>query len=158
MVSADARQLQNSALSVRVLIASLGWLAVAIVPAAFAVACLQEMAITRNAMLNAAIAASICWTGGSLALYATWLGNRLGMPVQAVLGGMFFRLGIPLVGIATAPHLQRAVGLTGLGMTILGVYLITLIAETALALRLVPQAASGGRMLTPKRATLHPER
>jgi len=145
MSDARATRAAGTAPSLRVLIGSVGWLTLVIVPAAVLVAYLQTMAFTTNTVLVAAAGGAICWIAGALALTVTWLGNCLAMPVQGVLGAMLFRLGIPLVSVVAAPQLEGILGVSGMATTILGVYLIALIAETALSLRMVPQMPLGAR-------------
>jgi len=78
-----------------------------------------------------------------MSLAVTFAGNQLGMPVQGLLLGMLFRMGLPLAAII-ALGTQRT-----LGATIVVVYLLALIAETILALQMTPtktQAPRGGEL------------
>jgi len=70
---------------------------------------------------------------------STFLGNRLQAPVPAMLIGMLFRMGLPLVGLIVLPKLGGPFADGGLTATILGTYLVGLIVETVLSLRLVPR-------------------
>jgi hypothetical protein len=93
----------------------------------------------------AAVAVGVCWAAGSLALICVHCGNRYAAPVQGVLGGMLFRMGLPLA-IGFVLH-RRGGPLADAGVfyMILGVYLVALAVETLLSLRLVPNG------------TVHPE-
>jgi hypothetical protein len=90
----------------------------------------------------AAIAGGICWLSASLALATVYLGQMLNNPVGGILGGMFFRMGLPLgVGMAiqqSHPPLANA----GTFLMILALYLVALVAETLLSLKFVPPGKS----------------
>ena len=86
------------------------------------------------------VAAGVCWLGAAIALVLGGVLGRGGNAANGVLLGMLFRMGIPLaVGIA----LDRRGGLLAdasvFGM-ILIYYFVTLVAETALSLKLIPPA------------------
>jgi len=77
----------------------------------------------------------------ALALTLTYLGNQLQAPVQGVLVAMIFRMGLPLAAIIVLPKLGGPLGAGGVTTTIVGVYLIALIVETGLSLRMIqPQS------------------
>jgi hypothetical protein len=87
----------------------------------------------------AAIAFGVCWLSGSLALVATFVGQRLGAAIPGVLVGMIFRMGLPLI---TGMALQRnspPLAAAGVFLMILGLYLVGLLVETLLSLQLVPR-------------------
>ena len=91
----------------------------------------------------AGVAAAVCWFGATTALLLVGLPLGPKQAVGRVLAGMAFRMGVPLVvGVV----LDRRVGPLSeahvFGM-IVAFYLITLVVETWLALRLV--AATGKR-------------
>jgi hypothetical protein len=88
--------------------------------------------------VSAAIGGGICWLAGALALSATYLCNQFHAPVQGVLVGMAFRMGLPLAGLIVLPQLGGPLGASSVTATVLGVYLVGLVAETVLALRMVP--------------------
>lgn len=85
----------------------------------------------------AGVAAGTCWGGALIALVLTALLRRQTQAVAGILGGMFFRLGLPL-GIGLWLHEQRGplseAGVVGM---IVAFYFVTLSAETVLAVRLV---------------------
>ena len=120
------------------LVASCALLAVVLAPAAILVAWISSGRFAADTLLAAAIGGGICWVAASLALTATYLGNRWQSPVQGVLAGMLFRLGLPLVAITALPKLGGSWAPPGVATTILGVYLVALVVETGLALRMVP--------------------
>jgi len=120
------------------LVASCAVLAVVLAPVAILVAWISSGRFSADTLLAAAIGGGICWLAASLALTATYLGNRWHAPVQGVLAGMLFRLGLPLMAIIALPKLGSPWTPTGVAATILGVYLVALVVETGLALRMVP--------------------
>jgi hypothetical protein len=86
----------------------------------------------------AATAGLVCWLSASLALVSLFVSQRLKAPVQGVLVGMIFRMGLPL---AAGMALNEAVPLladAGVFWMILGLYLVALVVETLLSLRFVP--------------------
>lgn len=113
-------------------------LALVLVPAAILVAWVCVGRFSVESLIAAAVASVVCWSAASLALCATYFGNRWQSPVQGVLAGMLFRLGLPLVAIVVLPKLNEAWSSRSIATTILGVYLVALVVETALALRMVP--------------------
>lgn len=96
--------------------------------------------LSTQVALNAVVAGVICWFAAALGLVATYLGNVLQSPVQGVLGGMLFRMFPPLAAVIGLPKLGGAFASPGLTTTLLGVYLVALLVETVLALRMVPKA------------------
>jgi hypothetical protein len=118
-------------------------LLVAISPAALVAAAGFERAVSWRALSIAAAAGSVCYVAAAMSLVVTFVGNQLGMPVQGLLLGMLFRMGLPLAAIIALGS-QRT-----LGATIVVVYLLALIVETMLALRMTPtksQAPRGGEI------------
>ncbi len=115
-------------------------LALAIAPPALVIAAIASGGISPAALLRAAVAGGLCWLAAALGLTVTHFGNVFRSPVQGLLGGMLLRMGLPLAGIVALPQLGGAFAAAGLTGTILGVYLVTLVLETALALRMVPLA------------------
>lgn len=120
------------------LVASCAILAAILAPAAILAAWLGVGRFSSESLAAAAIGGGVCWVAASLALGATYLGNRWKAPVQGVLAGMLFRLGLPLSAVVVLPKFGDAWAPPGVATTILGVYLVALVAETALALRMVP--------------------
>jgi hypothetical protein len=120
------------------LAASCAILAVVVAPASILAAWISTRQWSAETLLAAVIGGGICLIAGCLALAATFLGNRWNSPVQGVLAGMLFRLGLPLVGLVVLPKLEQPSIPPGVAGTILGVYLVALIVETALALRMAP--------------------
>jgi hypothetical protein len=113
-------------------------LAIVIAAAAVGIAALVHRGLTPEATTAAAIAGAVCWLAAAVALVATYLGNLWQAPVQGVLLSMLFRMGLPLAALIVLPQLGGAFGASGVTSTILGVYLVALAIETALALRMVP--------------------
>jgi hypothetical protein len=57
--------------------------------------------------------------------------------VPGLLVGMLFRLGLPLAAIVLLPKMDGPLAVRGIATTILGVYLVTLVLETAVSVRMV---------------------
>jgi hypothetical protein len=114
-----------------------------------AVALIAALAIAGGpsaaALSNAALAGGVCWLAAAMSLCITCFGNWLQSPVQGVLGGMLVRMSLPLAALVVLPKLGGAFAAPGLSATILIVYLVALILETALALRMVPQQQTAHR-------------
>lgn len=128
--------------SVASLLTSIALLALAMVPVAGLVAAICNRGLSASALASAAVAGVICWLAGASALTATFLGNRFSAPVQGMLVGMLFRMGLPLLALIAASQSQTLRGMTDLATTILGVYLVALAIETLLAVRMVPAQAT----------------
>jgi hypothetical protein len=131
----------QSGSSVTRLVLSCAILAAAIVPAALLIAWLiGGRQFSEEVLSNAALAGGVCFVAGGLALLAVFLGNRWQAGVQGVLVGMLFRMGLPLAAIVILPKLGGPFAAPGAATTILGVYLVALVVETLLSLRMVPPA------------------
>jgi hypothetical protein len=113
-------------------------MAVLIAPAAVLVSAICNRGFSAQSLFIAAIGGGVCWLAAATALSATFFGNRFGAPVQGVLVGMLFRMGLPLVALIGLPQVGGPLAAGGLGTTIVGVYLVALVIETLLALRMVP--------------------
>jgi hypothetical protein len=111
-------------------------LGLAIVPAAAAIA-VCTVGLTEGAIVSAAIGGGVCWFAGTLALSAGYLGNRLQAPVHGVLAGMIARMGLPLIALVGLSQTGAPLGANGVATTILGVYLVSLVVETLLSLRMI---------------------
>jgi len=116
-------------------------LAILIAPVAVLIAAVAARGISADSLTSAAVGGGVCWLAAALALTTTYLGNRFQAPVPAVLGGMVFRMGLPLAAILMLPRLGGPLAATGVTTTILGVYLVALVIETLLAVRMVPPQA-----------------
>jgi len=114
------------------LLAACAWLFVALGPTALVAAACIERSMSWRALSIAAAAGGVCYVATAMSLVVTFVGNQAGMPVQGLLLGMLFRMGLPLAAIIVLGS-QRT-----LGATIVVVYLLALIVETILALRMTP--------------------
>lgn len=103
-----------------------------VAPAALITAVSLEKSLSTQALLNAALAGSVCYVAAALSLVATFVGNRSGYPVQGLLLGIGCRMGLPLVALIAFS------GRGTLGATLVVVYLLALIADTILTLRMSP--------------------
>jgi hypothetical protein len=111
-------------------------LGLALIPVALFISAMQG-GWTRESLVRAAVGCGVCWIAGALALASTYLGNRLQSPVQALFLGMLFRMGLPLAAMIALPGIGGPLAPPGIGTTILGVYLVALLIETLLAVRLI---------------------
>ena len=92
--------------------------------------------LSQPALLQALVGGGICWVAASLALVTAFIANRQQWPVQGVLIGMMFRMGLPLAALIVLPKLGGV--LAGATAAILGAYLVALLVETLLSLRMIP--------------------
>lgn len=114
------------------LIGSCALLLAVVAPSAMTTAAVLERSLSWQAASVAVVAGGICYFAAALSLVATFVGNRFGYPVQGLLLGMALRMGLPLVALI-------GFGSRGtLGATLVVVYLLALIADTILALRMMP--------------------
>jgi len=133
------------------LVQSCALLGVALVPVAFVIACVVAGGLSALALESAVLAGAVCYLAAVCALTTTFVGHRMHAPVQGMLAGMLFRVGLPLAAIISANSLAAP---PRAAVTILGVYLVTLVAETALALRLVsPATASQTESIGSRKST-----
>jgi hypothetical protein len=138
MVCHPMSETQQTRCSAMTLATSCALLAATIAPTAILIAGLRNRGFSADSLATAAIAAGVCWTAAALALIAAFFGNRWESPVQGVLVGMLFRMGLPLAAVLGLPTLDERLAASGIVGTILGVYLVALAVETLLALRMVP--------------------
>jgi hypothetical protein len=93
------------------------------------------------ALQSAAVGGGVCWLAGALALTLTFVGNGLQAPVQGLLIAVLVRMGLPLAAIIALPKLGGWLAESSVTATIVGVYLVALVVETGLSLRMVqPQS------------------
>ena len=105
-------------------------------------ASVAEAAISWQSVMVAAAAGAICYVAAASSLVAVFVGNQVGLPVQGMLLGMLFRMGLPLAAILALGN-QRT-----LGATIVVVYLLALVVETILAVRMTPAKLAGSSVVT----------
>jgi hypothetical protein len=87
----------------------------------------------------AGVAAGVCWLGAMVALLLTAFPRGPKQAVSRVLLGMLFRMGLPLVVGAILARRGGPLSEAGVFGMIVAFYFVTLVAETWLALRLIPQ-------------------
>jgi len=138
-VTVPATRTHSSGSSIAGLALSCALLLALIGAAAILAAAGFERGFSSRSMLIAAQAGTLCYVAAATSLVVTFAGNQLGMPVQALLLAMLFRMGLPLAGIIAFGS-QRT-----LGATIVVVYLLALIVETILALRMTPTKTRASR-------------
>jgi hypothetical protein len=90
-----------------------------------------------NGVLAASVAAGLCWFGSTVALVIAGISGRTNHAVQGHLLGTFFRLGLPLVAGIVFQRFGGPLTEAGVFGLIVVFYLITLVAETFLALRFI---------------------
>jgi len=91
-------------------------------------------------LFAALVAGAVCGLSGNLALVITFLGQRTGNPIAGLLGGMLFRLGLPLATGLAVNSLGGPLAAAGCFGMIVAVYLVALPVETALSLRFIPKS------------------
>lgn len=94
-----------------------------------------------DAIAAALVAAAVCWSAASLALAATFIGQRMNGGVQGTLVGMLFRMGLPLAAGLFLHNTGGSLAEAGVFSMILGLYLCSLVVETVLSLRFVPRTS-----------------
>lgn len=132
----QTQRVTNDRLSVLGVVASCAMLAVVLAPVALGISVFQG-GWTSESLVRAALGGGICWIAAVLALVSTYLGNQWHSPVQGLLLGMLFRMALPLAAIMVLTNLGGPLALPGIGTTILGVYLVALVLETLLAVRMI---------------------
>ena len=125
--------------SIMSLVGACALLAAALLPAGLAIGWLVGRRLETLVVQAALIAVGVCWLAGVLSLAATHFGTRAGLPVQGLLLGMFFRMGLPLAAGAALNQVGPLAD-AGIFSMILGVYLCGLVVETMLSLRMVQPA------------------
>lgn len=137
------QRVTNDRISVLWVVASCAMLAVALAPVAVGISMFQG-GWTSESLVRAALGGGICWVAAVLALVSTYLGNRWHSPVQGLLLGMLFRMALPLAAIMVLTNLGGPLALPGIATTILGVYLVALVLETLLAVRMISPVSGTG--------------
>jgi len=131
--------------AVLTLVASCAVLAAVITPAAIIVAWIVARQFSTNTLFIAAVSGGVCLFAAASALVTTFVANRIHAPVQGVLAALLFRMGVPLVAMVVLPNFGGPLAAPGMTSTILGVYLVALVVETLLSLRMVSPASSALR-------------
>ena len=90
-----------------------------------------------DGLLAAAVAGIVCWFGGIAALVLTTSVRSPEGAVSGTLLGMLFRMGFPLAAGVMLDRSGGALAAAGVLGMILLYYLLTLVVETLLSLRLV---------------------
>src|SRR5689334_8695469 len=98
----DNASLAKLVLACAILLAVIG-------PASIAVAVGAEGAISWRVVAFAAAAGVICYMATASSLVAVFVGNQVGLPVQGMLLGMLFRMGLPLAALIAFGN-QRTLG------------------------------------------------
>jgi len=101
----------------------------------------------------AATAVGLCWLGATAALLCVGLADT-SQAVFAQLGGMALRLGLPVVAGLTLNYQVAAFAEVGFFTMVLVSYLIILLVETLLSVRLINVHSSGSHSETPIRKRL----
>lgn len=90
-----------------------------------------------DGILAAALAGVVCWAGAAGALITAGLLRQSQQAASALMLGMLFRMGLPLAAIAWLMSQGGWLAEAGVVGMILVYYLVSLIVETVLSLRLV---------------------
>jgi hypothetical protein len=118
---------------------SCAWLTLTVLVALLIVGGVVAATRGPNGALAAAVAAGVCWFGSTAALIITGFSGRTDQAVYGHLLGMFFRLGLPLACGLVFQKVGGTLADSGVFGLIVVFYLVTLAAETILALRLIKQ-------------------
>lgn len=99
----------------------------------------------------ALVSFGICWLSAAMSLVVFGLASRMGQPLSGMLMGMFFRMGPPLAACLLFMGKGSSLARAGVAGMILVYYLVALLAETLLSLRLVSSASgkAGGSKGSP---------
>ncbi len=89
-------------------------------------------------ILAALIACGICLLCGILALCITAISQKRNQGVQGILGAMLVRMSVPLVALLALPKIGGPLVAAGVASMVMAYYLVTLVAETWLSLRFIP--------------------
>jgi len=97
-----------------------------------------------DGVLAALVAAGVCWSAATLALVSAGLLRGPNAALYSMLFGMFFRLGLPLFAGVLLTRQGGPLSRAGLFGWLVVFYLLTLVAETVLSLRVLasPKLAS----------------
>lgn len=85
----------------------------------------------------AALALAVCGSAAVLALFIAWMTQLLRQPISGILAAMVVRAAPPLLAIVAIPSMDEALLRGGAQGMFLGYYLVGLLLETWLSLRLV---------------------
>jgi hypothetical protein len=96
--------------------------------------------------LAAGVAAGVCWLGATLALVLLGCLRGPQAAIQAVLLGMLFRMGLPLVAGVVLSQRSAALQEAGFFGLVLAFYFVTLAAETPLAVSLIHNNPAGSKV------------
>jgi hypothetical protein len=128
--------------SVASLLASCALLALVLAAATAATAWWGSSRTGSSGAYAALLAGGVCLTSSTLALTISFLGQRFDQPIAGTLGGMIFRLGLPLATGLAIQSLGGPLAAAGCFGMIVALYLVALPVETLLSLKFVPQTKS----------------
>jgi len=121
------------------------WLTIVVLVALLVIGGMIGQARGINGALAAGVAAALCWLGSTAALVIAGISSRKNHAVQGHLLGTIFRLGLPLVAGIVLQKFGGPLAEAGVFGLIVVFYLITLIAETVLALRFIKRPENATR-------------
>lgn len=139
----QAAQATEQRSSLKSLVASCAILFAVLAPLSFAIGLWAYSRSGSVGVAAAAIAGGVCWLSASLALVSVYLGQKLQNPVGGILGGMLFRMGLPLAVGLYVQHSHAPLAGAGCFLMILGLYFVALLVETSLSLKFVPPSVTG---------------
>jgi hypothetical protein len=91
-----------------------------------------------NGVLAFLLAALVCWSGAALALAASGVLRQLDRVLAVTLVGMALRMGLPLVAVVVVTLQNGPLAEGGFVGYVLVFYVVTLVVETWLSLKLLP--------------------
>lgn len=95
-----------------------------------------------SGVLSSVIAAAICGGAALTSLLLTAVAQKAKQPISGILTGMVVRMAVPLVALLVIPKMNPALLQSGMQEMLLGYYLLALVAETWILLRLIPSVSS----------------
>jgi hypothetical protein len=128
--------------SVASLLASCALLGLVLAAASASVAWWASSRSGSSGAYAALLAGGVCLISSTLALTISFLGQRFDQPIAGILGGMLFRLGLPLATGLAIQSLGGPLATAGCFGMIVALYLVALPVETLLSLKFVPQTKS----------------
>jgi hypothetical protein len=93
-----------------------------------------------DGLLAAAVAAVVCWLGAFIALVITGVLRGTPQAVSGILAATLFRMGVPLAAGLLLSSFGGPLAKAGVFGMVVGYYLLTLVVETLLSLRLIMPA------------------
>lgn len=119
---------------------SLGMLTLAMLATLAVVGVIAHARYGTDGIVAASVGAVICWVAGAVALSMLTILRGPKLALHALLAGMIFRLGLPLIAGTVLQKQNGSLAKAGVFGWIMVFYLVMLVVETTSSLKLVQQA------------------